>query len=441
MELGKHLGKGLWGIADKALPVVYGLAFVLLVIRVLPERDFGNFVLVQEVFLVISALIAAFALQPMTKFLAEEGSTEPEVVGAGLWLSAGITAVASITVLLIADPLSVLLNAQGLAPLMRTVPLMLIASFPRNFTLAILQARFRIKELFWVDAAHFLGAPLLVWVFSRMGRFETALDLILVTIVSLSLSSAIGLWYTGSGLSSAFRARGDQLRRMWHYGSYVFGGTVSYLIYSRADTFILSAVTGPLQVAVYSSAKIFTRVFDMVTQIVQMFVLPAASRLASQGDRHSLKAVVEKVILFLTVALLPVLAIFLLLPEVLLQVLYGGRYLEAAPLLRVFALLTGAVPLLAVAMNLLLGLGKARESFFLGIQMLVMSTLCYFVFIPWMAAFGAAVAVVVSTYLLALFSARQIYLHTGTSVGEVLARSADIVAFLRSRLQPTSREG
>jgi PST family polysaccharide transporter len=441
MELGRHLGKGLWGFADKALPVAYGLAFVLLVIRVLPERDFGNFVLVQEVFLVISALIAAFALQPMTKFLAEEGSGEAEVVGAGLWLSAGITTVASIVLLLGADPLSDLLNAKGLAPLLRAVPIMLVASFPRNFALAMLQARFRIKELFWVDAAHFLGAPLLVWVVSRMGRFHTALDLILVTIVSLSLSSCIGLLYAGSALPFAFRSRGEELRRMWHYGLYVFGGTVSYLIYSRADTFILSAATGPLQVALYSSAKIFTRVFDMVTQIVQMFVLPAASRLASQGDRRSLKAVVEKVILFLTVLLLPISALFLLLPEFLLQVLYGGRYMDAAPLLRVFALLTGAVPLLAVAMNLLLGLGKGRESFVLGLQMLVLSTLSYLVFIPWMGAFGAAVAVVVSTYLLALFSARQIYLHTGTSVGEVLARSADIIAFVRSRLQSTSREG
>jgi O-antigen/teichoic acid export membrane protein len=154
-----------------------------------------------------------------------------------------------------------------------------------------------------------------------------------------------------------------------------------------------------------------------------------------------LKAVVEKVILFLTVALLPVLALFLLLPESLLQLLYGGRYMEAAPLLRVFALLTGAVPFLAVAMNLLLGLGKARESFFLGVQMLIVSTLCYLVFIPWMGAVGAAVAVVVSTYVLALFSARQIHMHTGTSIGAILARSADIVAFVRSRLHPTSREG
>ena len=435
MELGKHIGTGLWGLADKALPVLYGLGFVVLVIRVLPEQDFGNFVLVQEVFLVISALTAAFALQPMTKYLAEQGSNVPDIVGISLVFSLAITVVASVLVYVAAEPLAGMLNARGLAPLMRTVPLMLAASFPRNFALAILQARFHIVRLFWVDAGHFIGAPVLIWLLSRMDRFHSAMDLIVVTIASLSLSSLLGVFLTRGMVSVSFNPDPGHVRRTWRYGSYSLGGNVSYLVYSRADTFILSAFTGPINVAVYSSAKIFTRVFEMVTQVVQMFVLPAASRLASQGDRDSLKAVVEKAILFLTVGMFPVLALFFLLPETLLQVVYGGRYASAAPLLRVFALLTGAVPVMSVGMNLLLGLGKARESFFLGVQMLAVSMVCYLVFIPWLAEWGAALAVVTATYLLAFFTARQIRTHAGTSAGEVLARTGDIIAFAKSRFR------
>jgi O-antigen/teichoic acid export membrane protein len=434
MELGKHIGTGLWGLADKALPVLYGLGFVFLVIRVLPLQDFGNFVLVQEVFLVISALTAAFALQPMTKYLAEEESNVAEVVGIGLVFSLAITVVASLLVYVTAGPMAELLNARSLAPLLQTVPLMLAASFPRNFALAILQARFRTGRLFWVDAAHFLGAPVLIWVFSRMDRFHSAMDLIIITIASLSFSSLLGVFLTRGMVSVSFTPDRGSLRRTWSYGGYSLGGNLSYLVYSRADTFILSAFTGPINVAVYSSAKIFTRVFEMVTQVVQMFVLPAASRLGSQGDRHSLKAVVEKAILFLTVGMLPVMALFFLFPGTLLQIMYGGKYADAAPLLRAFALLTGAVPIMSVGINLLLGLGKARESFLLGVQMLVISLLCYLLFIPWLAELGAAVAVVLSTYLLAAFTARQIRAQTGTTAGDILARTGDIVAFVKSRL-------
>ena len=62
MEFGKHIGKSLWGVADKALPVVYGFGYVILVIRVLPEEEFGNFVLLQEIFLILSGLATAVAL-------------------------------------------------------------------------------------------------------------------------------------------------------------------------------------------------------------------------------------------------------------------------------------------------------------------------------------------------------------------------------------------
>ena len=70
MEFGRYLAKGIWGLADKALPVVYGLGYIYLVIRVLPEEEFGNWVLLQEVFLLISGLATAFALNPLLKYAA-----------------------------------------------------------------------------------------------------------------------------------------------------------------------------------------------------------------------------------------------------------------------------------------------------------------------------------------------------------------------------------
>ena len=159
MELGKHLGKGIWGLADKGLPVVYGVAFVVLVIRVLAEEEFGNFVLVQEIFLVITGLAQGFALQPLLKFAAEENSDNSGIVSAGFMLNGAFTLLCALLIILVREPLSAMLNSPELAPLLLYVPAMLIASLMRNFTLVLLQTRFMIKEIFWIDAVHFLGAP------------------------------------------------------------------------------------------------------------------------------------------------------------------------------------------------------------------------------------------------------------------------------------------
>ena len=71
MQFGRHIGKGLWAFADKALPALYGIGFILLVIRVLPEGEYGAFVVVQSLYMIISGFGYALALQPLTKYGAE----------------------------------------------------------------------------------------------------------------------------------------------------------------------------------------------------------------------------------------------------------------------------------------------------------------------------------------------------------------------------------
>ena len=434
MEIGKHLDKGMWGLADKALPVAYGLGFVLLVIPVLPEDEFGNFVLVQEIFLIISGLATAFALQPMLKFAAEEDADLAGMVSASLLLNGGFLAAASLALALGSGPAGTMLHSAALPGLLLYVPAMLAASFPRNVSMTLLQARFRIREVFWVDAIHFLGAPVLVWVVSRMHEFDTALDLVVINIVSLSASSAAGLWYTRDARALTARPPAAAVRKVWDYGKYSVGGVVSSLFSTRADSFILAAFTGPVQVAVYNSAKVFVRVYEMGSQVAQMFVLPAASRLSSAGDTGSLKVLAEKSTLFLTVGLLPVSALFLFFPDVLVGVLYRGRYAEAVPVLRLFSLLTLVVPVAAVGSNLIMGLGHARASFFLGLRCLAATAAAFFVCIPLFGGIGAGVGSVVAATLIAVLTVRTLRRYVPLEMTAVLGRTRDITAFARKFL-------
>lgn len=431
MEIGKHLDKGLWGLADKALPVAYGLGFVLLVIPVLAESEFGNFVLVQEVFLIISGLASAFALQPLLKFAAEENADIEGVVSASLLLNGAFLAVASLALALTSGPAGRILHSDALSALLFYVPAMLAASFARNVSMTLLQARFRIREVFWVDATHFLGAPFLVWVVSRMHEFDSALDLVVINIISLFASSVAGVWFTRDVIRLTARPPGDAVRRVWDYGKYSIGSVVSSLFSTRADSFILAAFTGPVQVAVYNSAKVFVRVYEMGAQVAQMFVLPAASRLSSLGDTASLKALAEKSILFLTVGLLPVSVMFLFFPDFIVTVLYRGRYAEAIPVLRLFSLLTLVVPIAAVGSNLIMGLGHARASFFLGLRCLAATIAAFFVCIPLFGGIGAGVGSVVAASLIALLTVHALRRYVPLEAKAVLGRTRDITAFVK----------
>ncbi|HCV44266.1 MAG TPA: hypothetical protein DGH68_12330 [Bacteroidetes bacterium] len=434
MELGKHLDKGIWGLADKGLPVFYGVAFVVLVIRVLPEEEFGNFVLVQEIFLIISGLAQGFALQPLLKFVAEEKAESRGIVSAGFMLNAVFTLLCALIIVAMREPLSMMLNSPMLAPLLLYVPVMLIASLMRNFTLVLLQTRFMIKEIFWVDAVHFLGAPVLVYAVSKMHAFDTALDLIVINIISLSASSILGAVLSRAMLSMKLRADPRHVRKLWDYGRYSLGGAGSYLFSTKSDSFILSAFTGPVQVAVYNSVKVFIRVYDMATQVVQMFVFPAVSKFSSKGEFGTLKVLIEKAILFSTVGMTPVFVLFVGLASPLVQIVYQGRYVEAIPMLQLFAALSFVVPITAVATNTLLGLGQARLGFMISLLSLLASIAMYLLCIPSLGAIGATVGYVLSSFVLAWLVTYYMNRFVPVSLHEVLARTNDIKQFLKNRL-------
>jgi O-antigen/teichoic acid export membrane protein len=433
MEFGRYLAKGIWGVADKALPVVYGVGYVWLVIRVLPEDEFGNFVLVQEVFLVISGLATAFALQPLLKFSSEENARLEGIVSSSLILDALFVGIASLLVAVCSGAAGRLFNSPSLGPLMLYVPAMLAASFFRNFTLTLLQAQFRVREVFWTDAVHFVGAPFLIWVMSRLHMFDSAMDLVVINCVSLSASSLAGLWFARGLMRVRILPPVSALRQTWDYGKYSLGGVVSSLFSTKADSFILSAFTGPVQVAVYNSAKIFVRLYEMSTQVVQMFVLPAASKLSSQGSFASLKTMTEKSILFVTLGLLPVTVLFLAFPELLVRVLYAGRYTGAEPILRIFAFLTFVVPLASVGSNVIMGLGKARLSFVLGMQVLAVSLAAFLICIPPWGVVGAGAGYVLAAFITSLLTARLLVRHVPLTAAAVIGRTKDIRTYLRSR--------
>jgi O-antigen/teichoic acid export membrane protein len=108
-------------------------------------------------------------------------------------------------------------------------------------------------------------------------------------------------------------------------------------------------------------------------------------------------------------------------------------------ILQIFALMSVAVPAFAIGSNLLMGLGEARASFVLGIQLLVVSLVMYLITIPWLGAIGAAIGVVLASYIMGWIALARVRSFVPFTVREVLARRQDIRIFLVNRILKTGR--
>ena len=210
---------------------------------------------------------------------------------------------------------------------------------------------------------------------------------------------------------------------------------MSSQVSSRADSFMLAAFRGPAAVGAYTAVKIFTRAYDMVTQVVQMFLLPAASQISTRGEQSELKATVEKSLLFSILAMLPVMAAFIVLANPFIRIVYMGRYLEMAPQLQIFGLMAMVVPVSAIASSVLMGIGEARAGFIIGIQALISSLVLYLIFIPWLGISGATVGYVLSSIVVCFLSLRIMGRHVTIKPGEVLRRWGDIDMFVRRAMR------
>src|SRR5438045_379386 len=98
MEFGKHFGKGVWAFSDKALPAIYGIGFIFLVVRVLPEQEFGAYGVVWATFTFVTSLGYSLAFQPFVKFAAEREDAGTYVIAS---LTIGIVYFAVASLLLV----------------------------------------------------------------------------------------------------------------------------------------------------------------------------------------------------------------------------------------------------------------------------------------------------------------------------------------------------
>jgi O-antigen/teichoic acid export membrane protein len=436
MEFGKHIGKGMWGLAGRALPSLYGVGIILFVIRAFPPVEFGVYTLLQTIFLLAVSTGQSFALQPLVKFAAGSGEPSGPVTASAILYAAFLTPVI-VLLSALGGPLGSLFNSATAGELMHYVSLMLLVSIPRNVASYLLQARLELRKLFYLDAIYSIGSLVLIAVLVTTGKLRTAAGLMQVNILMLLLSSLYGVVLLAGKYALRVAPSPAHLRKAWDYGRYSLGASVSYTLFSQSDNLLISALTGPVPLAVYNAAKVFARAFDLLMQTISTLLVPVVARAHDRGDRAGLTVLAEKSLFFFTLAAAGMCVGLLALGEPVMSFLYGGKYAEAVPVLRVLAVAGLFVPGVAVGASFCNGVAKMRPVFYLnlltalaGVGLIALLTGPFGVQgTAW--AVLATFALVWPAWMFVLVRSVDIPL----TARNVLRRHADITGFIRERFR------
>jgi O-antigen/teichoic acid export membrane protein len=435
MELGKHLSKGFWGIADKSLPLLYGVGFVLIVIRTLPTEEFGTYILVQNLFLLIVAAGSSFAMQPMLKYAAETNEIE-DIVSTGFWMYVFLVISLSICIALCKEFFTSILRAPTFTLLAWYLPLMAAVSLLRTVVIYLLQSKFKIAQIFWINAVYYIGSIALIAILFRTIHFQTAEMMMRINTITLALSSLLAAVFVVYSFPASIiknflivRIKKKTLIKFWHYGKYSFGATSLYTYYTQADSYIVSFFLGPTAVAPLNAAKVFTRIYDAVLQMCFTFLVPASSRLAAQQDEKNLSALAEKSIFFLTVSTIFISVALCTGAPYLFSLMYQQKYSASVAFLQILSLSGFFVPLLGISASFLAGIGRVKE-FFLATLLNTIVAIIVYAFASYF--FGITGIVVASVFLTAFLTFS--YAYTMVRWGKVSIRWAHIVLRYRDAL-------
>lgn len=400
------LHRGIYALLDSITIAVYSLIYVIIVVRSIPKEEYGILVLCDSIryFLILFGDLSVG--QGLIKYAAEKDDLElPAVVTHSFLLKLGLTVFSSLVLLLFSNGIAYLFHVPRLAILLRWIPAVLFAVLLNYFVRQLLTAKQRLKQVFWLDLFVLLSFLIILSFFKISGHLTTGVQVIWVVSLSYFLSALPGIWFARNLLKFQKKLQKDWFKRISRFASYSFINSAGVQIYSKIDLFMLAYFASPLGVAIYNVAHLFTNFSTVVNDSMNAIVFPTTAKIdltLGETGRNRIRKIYETSSGILFLLAIPVTLILFLFPEMILRIIYAGKYQEATSLVRVFAFWGLMHPFYRIAGSIFNGIGKpeinARLTWFgAGVNIII-----NFGLIPLFGALGAAITALVTTAIILL---------------------------------------
>ena len=429
MELGRHLEKGFWTIADKGMVAAFGV-FMILVVRILPQEAFADYLLIQYTFLILSHLALTLGMAPYVKYYYEVHDRTALQSGALLLMGAFFLGTGAVLGFF-RQELAVVLKNDSFSHLFFFVPLLFFAAFGKLFANEIFRTTHEIQKIFWVDFVYYAVNVSFISALIILRRLQTAEILLWINTAAYGSSTLYAFWTARRHIVPAFKLEKGLFVRMLHFGKFAFGSGLSGTIYDRADTFIISALLGRQAVALIGAVKLFLRPFDLYRQAVALLAFPAFSRLHAESRNKDIRSLYEKGIFLSHLALIPGILLLALAADFIFDTILAGKYPAGAFLLRIFVFLGLLISWQAVGEGLLFGIGKAHYCFYSRLAATISSLVLNLSLIYLLGVVGAAMAALTSLGILAILTTYFVRREVGFDLTSILSRYRDVHHFLR----------
>ncbi len=406
-----------------ALAKVYniGINFVSFIIlaRILQPTDFGVWALFMTLVATIGTARISLIRSAYIRFRHQTKDYQREGLQASAFaMSMFITVVLSVLFVVMAPYIADWLNSPQLTTMLRLYPLMLFATtiFSQCEMALAAAANFRlISYMYMIRKGLFFLAVLFFWV---MHITPSTVTLMLTYLVSISIITIIALRWSRSILTISLKNYRELLPQLWKYGRFVFGTNLSAQLFRSADAYLTAAMISPAISGLYNACIRISNLVDMPSNVLADIAFVRAAKIKA-GDNQTIKNTFEKTTAAIMVFSIPALLVLLIFPELILRIIAGENYVQAAPILRITAFFGFILPFMKQYGIIMDATGTPDINFKTNLLSLVMNIVFNVAGIHLFGFYGAAIGTAATFLCTFIITQRILYKKFNVSIKQV----------------------
>lgn len=326
-------------LANNGLVAVFAFLSFVLLVRMVPQETFGEWVLFITASNFIDMLRFGITRTAIIRFLSgADGNTAKKLIGANNF----INLVSSLMLMLLVFGLHMAFKSQlsssSFAMFFEWYPLLAMITLTFNNAQSILQAEMKFDKMLWLRIVN-VGSFMLFLVvnyFIGLG-IEAILAAYLITNL---LSSVVATAFGWDGLKETFNFDKNTIRTVLDFGKYTTGTLIGSNLLKSSDTFIigLSPFLGTLGVALYSIPLKLTEIIEIPLRSFAATAFPQMSRASIQKNTQEVKSIFYRNAGGMTLLMVPLMGFSFVFAEEFVTILGGEDYRVTANIFRMFCI-------------------------------------------------------------------------------------------------------
>lgn len=384
---------GFFTVLQNLAGVTFSIGTFYFLLRILGQHNYGVWVLFMVTVTIFETVRAGLVQNALIKFLASEAETDhPKIISASFTISAILTILCIILIFSFSYYLSELWKAPELVTIFNLYCITFIISGVFTQFICILQANLKFQSIFilnFITQLIFFTYVLLCYLFKIQIHL---IYLVYVQLIYYTIGTLIAYVFVKKYFNFSFKQQKEWINKLFNYGKYAFGTSVSAILSVTVDQMMLGAILSPISAGAFNVAVRITNLLDIPTNAVAVIVFPqSAKRIATEG-KEGIKYLYEKSVGTLIALIIPGIIFLYLFSGFVVTLIAGSNYKETVPLLHITLLYCLFTPYGRQFGNILDSIGKTKLTFLVVLLVTSINISLNYVFISRMGVLGAAYA-------------------------------------------------